>query len=52
MQTLQALTDEVLEEMAAADPAIAKIKSSFDEYKRISAPNQEITRRAYLDVRD
>ena len=52
MDTLQDLTEEVLGEMAADDPAIAKIKKSFDEFREISAANQAIGRRAYLDVRD
>ena len=52
MDTLRNLTNEVLDEMAAGDPAIAKIKKSFDEFREISAANQAIGRKAYLDVRD
>ena len=52
MKRLRELTDEVLNEMAAEDPMIAKIKQSFDSFREYSAANQAIGRRAYLDVRD
>ena len=52
MSRLREITDEVLDEMAAEDPMIAKIKKSFDAFRESSAANQAIGRRAYLEVRD
>jgi len=46
------LTVEVLEESAAADPAFAKVKNSFDEFRSLSIPNQRIGKAAFLATRD
>ena len=52
LDRLRELTEEVTSEMAANDPAIAKIKASYDEFRARSAANQAIGRAAYLEARD
>ncbi len=46
------LTAEILEESAANDPAFAKIKQSFEEFRAMSRPNQRIGKAAFLATRD
>ena len=46
------LTDEIVEEAAAEDPAFAKIRQSFEEFRAMSIPNQRIGKAAYLATRD
>ncbi len=45
------ITDEILAEMAAADPAIAKIKQSYDDFRAKSIANQRIGKAAYFATR-
>ncbi|MDJ0699425.1 MAG: TRAP transporter substrate-binding protein [Woeseiaceae bacterium] len=46
------LTAEILEESAANDPAFAKIKQSFEEFRAMSISNQRIGKAAFLGARD
>jgi TRAP-type mannitol/chloroaromatic compound transport system substrate-binding protein len=52
LQRFAELTQEILEETAADDPAFAKIKQSFDEFREMSIPNQRIGKAAFLAARD
>jgi TRAP-type mannitol/chloroaromatic compound transport system substrate-binding protein len=51
LRLLKQLSEEVLEEMAAADEWSARIKASFDEFQRIAIPHHEITELAYMNAR-
>jgi TRAP-type mannitol/chloroaromatic compound transport system substrate-binding protein len=48
---LNEIADEVVAEMAAADPAIARIYESFTEYRDIAAEWQRISEQAILETR-
>lgn len=52
LRLLKQLSKEVVEEMAAEDEWSARIKASFDEFQRISIPNQQISELAYLNARE
>ena len=49
---LSDITDEVVAELAAADPAIAKIYESFTAYREPAADWQRISEQAILETRD
>ena len=51
LRLLKQLSAEAIDELAARDPWAARIKASFDDFQRISIPNQEITELAYLQAR-
>ena len=46
------ITEEILQEMADKDPAFAKIKQSFDEFRAMSIENQRIGKAAFFAARD
>ena len=52
LRLLKRLSEEVIAELAAKDEWAARIKASFDEFQRISIPNQQISELAYLNARD
>ena len=51
LNLLNEIADEVVAEMAAADPAIAKIYESFTAYRYIAADWQRISEQAILETR-
>ena len=51
LNLLNEIADEVVAEMAAADPAIAKIYESFTAYRDIAADWQRISEQAILETR-
>ena len=52
LDRFEELTEEILEEAAAADPAFAKIKRSFDDFRSRSRANQRIGKAAFLATRE
>jgi TRAP-type mannitol/chloroaromatic compound transport system substrate-binding protein len=48
---LESLTLEVIEELAAGDPLVAKVWNSYRSFRDASAPWQEISEGAFLDTR-
>jgi len=52
LDRLKDITRELLDEMSARDPLIAKIRASQAEFQQRSAVFQSITERAYLEARD
>ena len=51
LQYLKAITQEIVAEMVARDPAIAKIHASWSSFIEKSIPNQRITEQAFLATR-
>ena len=51
LELLSNVTDEIVAEMVAADPAARRIAESYFAFLEKSRPNQEITERAYLETR-
>ena len=51
MQHLKSITDEVIADLVASDPAAAKIHASYSEFLRKSVDNQRITEQAFLETR-
>ncbi len=49
---LKELTREVLDEMSARDPMMARIRESQESFMQRSAPYQRISEQAYLQARD
>ena len=49
---LQQLSREAIEELSAKDEWGARIQASFDEFQRISEPNQRISELAYMIARE
>tara|TARA_B100000686_G_scaffold316978_1_gene365323 strand:+ start:831 stop:1925 length:1095 start_codon:yes stop_codon:yes gene_type:complete len=49
---LKELSEQVIEELAVTDDWAARIKKSFDEFQRISAPYQNISELAALQARE
>ena len=52
LRLLKQLSEEVIEEAAAADEWFARIKASFDDFQRIAIPHHEITELAYMNARE
>ncbi len=52
LDLLSSITDDVLEEAAAGDPAFAKLYASFSEYREMAAAWQRISEQAHLATRD
>jgi TRAP-type mannitol/chloroaromatic compound transport system substrate-binding protein len=48
---LKALTLEVIEELAARDPIVARVWTSYRAFLELSAPYQRISEHAFLDTR-
>jgi len=51
LRLLKAISQQVLEEMAAGDEWAARIKQSFDNFQRIAVPYHEISELAYMKAR-
>ncbi len=51
LQYLKSITEEVVGEMVASDPAAARIHASFSEFLSKSAEYQRITEQAFLETR-
>ena len=51
LQYLKSIAQEIVEEMAANDPAVAKIYESWSAFLEKSIPNQRITEQAFLNTR-
>ena len=51
LQYLKSIAQEIVEEMAAEDPAVAKIYESWSAFLEKSIPNQRITEQAFLNTR-
>ena len=51
LQHLKVLTKEIMAEMIAKDPAVAKIGRAYYDYLDKSAANSRITQQAYLNTR-
>jgi TRAP-type mannitol/chloroaromatic compound transport system substrate-binding protein len=51
LQYLKSISQEIVEEMAAADPMAAKIYQSWSSFLAKSIPNQRITEQAFLATR-
>ena len=51
LQHLKRITREIVEEMAAADPAMAKIGTAYYAYLDKMRANTRISEQAYLDTR-
>jgi len=49
---LRTITNEIVDEMAAKDPAWAKIGESYYAFLEASVENQRISEKAYLDTRE
>ena len=49
---LKALSEEVLEELAANDPTMAKIRDAFESFKSSAAQYHEISEYAYYKARN
>jgi TRAP-type mannitol/chloroaromatic compound transport system substrate-binding protein len=52
LTTLRSYTNEIIAELVASDPAIAKIHASFSAYKQKAARWSAISEQAYLNSRD
>jgi TRAP-type mannitol/chloroaromatic compound transport system substrate-binding protein len=52
IQHLKSMTEEVIGELVASDPAAAKIHASFSEFLKKSVENQRITEQAFLETRE
>jgi len=51
MELLRGYADEIVAEMVASDPAIAKIHASFSAYRKAAEEWQRISEQAYLNTR-
>ena len=51
LQHLKKIAREIVDEMAASDPAVAKISKPYYEYLEMMQPNTRISEKAYLDSR-
>jgi TRAP-type mannitol/chloroaromatic compound transport system substrate-binding protein len=51
LATLERLTQEVIDELAAADPLVARVWQSFREFRELSSPWQRISERSILESR-
>ena len=51
LQNLKSITDDIIAEWVARDPAAAKIYESFDAFRQISKRNQQISEQAFLETR-
>ena len=51
LQYLRSIAQDIVEEMAANDPAVAKIYASWSAFLEKSIPNQRITELAFLNAR-
>lgn len=51
LQHLKSISREIVEEMADADPAVAKISQAYYAYLDKMRPNTRISEQAYLDTR-
>jgi TRAP-type mannitol/chloroaromatic compound transport system substrate-binding protein len=52
LRLLKGISDEVVDELAAADEWAARIKASFDEFQALSIPNMRISELAALQARE
>jgi TRAP-type mannitol/chloroaromatic compound transport system substrate-binding protein len=48
---LATISRDVITELSAKDPWSARIQKSFDDFQKVSIPNQQITEQAYLNAR-
>ena len=51
LQYLKSIAQEIVEELVAKDPAVAKIYASWSAFLEKSIPNQRITEQAFLNTR-
>ena len=51
LQYLKSIAQEIVEELAANDPAVAKIYASWSAFLEKSIPNQRISEQAFLNTR-
>lgn len=51
LELLASISREVIAELSAKDPWSARIQKSFDDFQKISIPNQLISEQAYLNAR-
>ena len=51
LQYLKSIANDIVEELAANDPAVAKIYASWSAFLEKSIPNQRITEQAFLNTR-
>ena len=52
LQLLKSIARDIVNELSASDPAAAKIQKSYDDFLRISTPNQRVTEQAYFATRE
>ena len=52
LELLRRLSREAMEELSANDEWAARIQASFDDFQRISRPNQRISELAYMNARE
>ncbi|MGB5626499.1 MAG: hypothetical protein WBM61_12240, partial [Woeseiaceae bacterium] len=52
IKLLRSISQEVVDELMASDPASAKIGKAYFEYLEIVTENSRIAERAYLDTRE
>ena len=52
LERFREISEDILEDMATKDPAFAKIKRSFDDFRTKSIANQRISKAAFLATRD
>lgn len=52
LKLFKEITEEIVEEMAAADPLTAKIRDSYYEFLALSKANTRVTEKAYIHARD
>lgn len=52
LEHLEKISEEVIDELVAKDPAAAKIYASFDSFRQKSILNQRISEQAFLETRD
>ena len=52
LKYLKSIANDIVEEMAANDPAVAKIYASWSTFLEKSIPNQRITEQAFLNTRN
>ena len=51
LDTISRLTREIIAELVAADPLVARVWQSFSAYRDVSAPWQRISEQAVLESR-
>ena len=52
LELLQRLSREAMEELAANDEWAERILASYDEFQKISEPNQRISELAFMNARE